>query len=222
MEPILTFSNASNLSFFSRIARSVQFARFLLTLVPCFALAFVVEIYRIDASVFDRLLYALFGLLLAFGAFCHILLHLGYVCRLNDACRETITSKDLLRGRSVPCGFLIPSYREEPEYVFRAMLSAALQRNEGKWVRLLVDDPPNPTNTNDWKLLQDARALPARVRSFLEPFRSSTEEALLAAKTNVDPQIVLLNLHKKLAHAFASAVDTWPVDTADNRFFSRR
>ncbi len=64
---------------------------------------------------------------------------------------------------------LIPSYKEEPEVVRRALLSAALQDYPHRRVVLLLDDPPLPTDAAGAARLARMRALPHEIDSLLRP-----------------------------------------------------
>ncbi len=200
-------------------ARSVAVARALMFAVSGFSFGFFVETFASGAPVWQETLYALLGGSLAYGAFAHALSHLGYVLQLRD--REEKTNPALRdRGRQTRFGAMIPSYREEPEHVFRAMLSVALQRHDAKWIRLLVDDPPASSTIDDQRLLQAARALPDRVRSFLRPLELIVAEAADQASAEVArAPAALTQAHEQLASHFTRLATDWPVLTADDRFF---
>lgn len=147
-------------------ARSVALGRVLIFAVALFSVGFVVETFASAAPVWQEGIYVLLGLALAYGAFAHVLCHYGYVARLRGR-PDQLNVEDLARGRATRFGALIPSYREEPAFVYRAMLSVALQRHDRKWLRLLVDDPPQPRRPEERRLLEAARVLPGRCERFL-------------------------------------------------------
>jgi hypothetical protein len=207
---------------FIRAARSVALGRALVFAVAACTIGFVVETFASAAPVWQEAIYVLLGLALAYGAFAHVLCHLGYVTRRRDRAGPP-KAEDLARGRATRFGALIPSYREEPEFVYRAMLSVALQRHDDKWLRLLVDDPPEPCGPEHKRLLEAARALPDQVRAFLEPFgRIAARASTTAAQGAEHAPGALVRAHRELAARFARLAREWPAETADDRFFRKQ
>lgn len=62
---------------------------------------------------------------------------------------------------------LVPSYNEEYQVVRKTILSAILQEYPGLRIVLLLDDKPNPTNTNDASRLEKTRALSGDIKKLL-------------------------------------------------------
>ena len=62
---------------------------------------------------------------------------------------------------------LVPSYREDTRVIRQTLLSAALQEYPYLDIRLLVDDPPNPTNADHVAILEAARELPHQIAELL-------------------------------------------------------
>ena len=60
---------------------------------------------------------------------------------------------------------LIPSYKEERVVIWQTMLSAAVSEYPAKRVVLLIDNPPNPTSTEDREQLAQTRALPLELQA---------------------------------------------------------
>ncbi len=60
---------------------------------------------------------------------------------------------------------IIPSYKEERRVIRQTLLSAALQEFPNIRVVLLIDDPPNTTDPDAMRQLDEARALPGRDRA---------------------------------------------------------
>ena len=73
---------------------------------------------------------------------------------------------------------IVPSYQEEPGVIRMTLLSAALQEYPDLRVVLLIDDPPHPRYAKPRRLLEAARALPARDRALLSEPRARFEAAL--------------------------------------------
>ena len=204
-------------SHFKTLAGTVWIAVALLVLVLAFSTGFVVETVGANAPLSHIVAYLLAGGALCYGAFAHVLCHYGYVRRRK---LDRRAGPDVAAGRRQDFGALIPSYREEPEFVYRAMLSVALQRNRGKWLRLLIDDPPDPQTPQQRHLLDASRALPDRVAAFLAPLESICRRAEQhAARPGSDPGRVLARTHRRLAIRLARLARDWPDTTPDDRFF---
>jgi cellulose synthase/poly-beta-1,6-N-acetylglucosamine synthase-like glycosyltransferase len=52
---------------------------------------------------------------------------------------------------------LVPSYKEESHVIWQTLVSAALADYPNRNIVLLIDNPPNPTASEDWDLLDKAR-----------------------------------------------------------------
>jgi cellulose synthase (UDP-forming) len=198
----------------NRLALSVAVARVLLALAILATVGFVAEAWQAETGLVEKLAYVTFGLLLAYGAMAHLLARLGYVLRLATG---GVPAADAV-GATIQTGFLIPSYREEPAFVLRALLSCAFQRHEKRWIRLLIDDPLDPRNDKERELLEVARDLPRRVTEFLAPFADEVADA--AAR--MDDAGGLQALHVALAERFRVLADAWPRGCHDDRFFADR
>jgi cellulose synthase/poly-beta-1,6-N-acetylglucosamine synthase-like glycosyltransferase len=92
-----------------------------------------------------------------------------------------------------PLLILVPSCREEPDVVRRALWSAGLIEYPGRRVLLLIDDPPRPANAADAVLLEAARQLPntlgeafaapaARMNAALAEYRTRARGGALQAE----------------------------------------
>lgn len=201
------------------LAASESVARGLIVLVFVSVLGFVFETFWSDAPLLQELLYLLAGGALAYGALAHVLCHFGYVRRRKNT-RSLETSVPVCAERRIGFGALIPAFKEEPEFVYRAMLSVALQRTEDKWLRLLIDDPPHPQTSDDKRLLDSARALPDRVSDFLLPLEAIARSAQSSAREDASQAIASLRkAHRRLSIRFARLARDWPSDTPEDRFF---
>ncbi len=108
---------------------------------------------------------------LVYGSVAYQLARLGYLRRSAQhvpAGRETL-ERCFDDERAPTLTVLIPSYKEEPEVVRRALLSAALQDYPHRRVVLLIDDPPAPSTAEDTARLARMRALPHEIESLLRP-----------------------------------------------------
>lgn len=191
-------------------------------LVLLLTIGFTIETFGSDAPLIQQIAFYIAGAALAYGAFVHVLCHYGYACRLKARELE-IADAYGGDGKKVSFGALIPSYREEPEFVYRALLSVALQRTEHKWLRLLIDDPPDPQTAEHEQLLNAARALPSRVTDFVKPLRDIVIQAEVQAEgTRSQAPRLLARAHRRLAAHFSNLAHAWPNIEADDRFFRDR
>ncbi|RJQ46298.1 MAG: glycosyl transferase [Gammaproteobacteria bacterium] len=127
-----------------------------------------------QAAPFDAAGTLLFTILfsgLIYGGVVYHLARLGYLRRRAQhvpADRETL-ERCFDDERAPAVTVLVPSYKEEPEVVRCALLSAALQDYPHRRVVLLLDDPPAPSTAEDAKRLACTRALPHEIASLLRP-----------------------------------------------------
>lgn len=208
-------------SLLQRAASSTRIGLSLIILFALFFICFLFETFSASAPLGHKLAYALIGSTIAYGALTHLVCHLGFVRRLSDQRRSfTSSGHSLAQNGTASFGALIPSYREEPEFVFRAMLSIALQWHDKKWLRLLIDDPPCPATEEQEKLLAAARALPERVRRFLAPLQNDVESVLdISNTTDLSGTEAFSEVHRRLAERFSDLAEQWPSGSADDRFF---
>jgi len=152
----------------------------LLTLILC-ALATVdivgilVEHVRagtVGAAVEQSVFIFIVGFLV-YGNLVYQYTRLGYLKRKVDHSPADIhqlrkTFKRSGRGLTI----LVPSYKEEPHVIAQTLMSAALQVCPERRVVLLIDNPPNPADPEDRLMLENTRALTAKLENLLaEPAR---------------------------------------------------
>jgi cellulose synthase/poly-beta-1,6-N-acetylglucosamine synthase-like glycosyltransferase len=126
--------------------------------------------------------YLLIVAFLLYGAIVYLLSRLGYMRR---RVRFRHAGDGELRRFAAQADarvtVLVPSYKEEPNVVRRALLSAALQEYPHRRVVLLIDDPPTPSTPADARLLDAARGLPVEVNALLartrRPFVRAADRA---------------------------------------------
>ncbi|HEV7721827.1 MAG TPA: glycosyltransferase family 2 protein [Iamia sp.] len=123
---------------------------------------------------------------------------------------------------------LVPAYREEPEVVRQTLLSAALQALPDLRVVLLLDDPPDAApGTEEHRLLDAARAVPAEVAALLEePYvRFATSLEQLADRPADDRMVTVEDLehtaedHDHAAAWLHSVADSWVRHDHTDDFF---
>jgi cellulose synthase/poly-beta-1,6-N-acetylglucosamine synthase-like glycosyltransferase len=107
------------------------------------------------------------------GALVYQVCRVGYLSRRGaDATDRFQAARDFLEERHGPAvTILVPSYREQPEIVRQALVSAILQDCPNRNVVLLIDDPPTPTSEDDRVLLQQTRAMVHDLETRLVPVR---------------------------------------------------
>lgn len=153
--------------------------------------------------------FALVVTFLVYGNFVYQAARLGYFLRLRDHRPTTRAELDrLYEGPVRPLVALIPSYREEPDVIRHALMSAAIQEYPAKHVVLLIDDPPDPGDEEGRRLLEAARELPRTVEALLGGPAERARSALAAfearplAGRTVDEVSVLAALHESAARWF--------------------
>lgn len=114
----------------------------------------------------------------------------GYLRRTRAHVRTSRATIEAALAAAPPSTtVLIPAYREEPEVIRQTVVSAALQELPGLRVVLLLDDPPSAApGTDEHRLLEAARAVPAEVAALLdEPhLRFATSLEQLDGRTGDD------------------------------------
>lgn len=108
---------------------------------------------------------------------------------------------------------LIPSYNEEPDVIYKTMLSAALQEYPSIRIVLLIDDKPYPTDPAVMDRLEATRNISSKIEKLLaspsKRFKSAlTEFEKLKTKNLASRQV------KKLVHEYDWAAD-WLEKQAD-------
>jgi cellulose synthase/poly-beta-1,6-N-acetylglucosamine synthase-like glycosyltransferase len=141
---------------------------------------------RWGAGLAQAIFLAIVGFLI-YGGLVYQLARLGHLRRLlahQPAGEEEI--RCFFHSRTVPAvTILVPSYREDPRVVRRALLSAALQDYPNRRLVLLIDDPPHPTQPADGELLGAARTLPGEVQETLRKPAEHFADALDALRDRI-------------------------------------
>lgn len=107
--------------------------------------------------------------LLGYASLVYFLTRIGHLARLAAPGTDEAVPDEPAAGRLVA---LVPSYREDPHVVTRAVISAALQSHPDRRVVLLIDDPPGTDPS-----VTATRAIPWRVQGMLGPMRERCETA---------------------------------------------
>jgi cellulose synthase/poly-beta-1,6-N-acetylglucosamine synthase-like glycosyltransferase len=150
----------------------------------------------------------------ALGGLAYMLTRLGMLRREQDhrAASTEEVREQLFGPKPAPSVLvLVPSYREEPEVVWRTLLSAAVQEYPNQRIALLVDDPP-PTTAEDKRALDAVLALPGQIRELLAPPAARLTGALRAFEATTRPNLDaererLAQLNEEVADYFARWAD---------------
>lgn len=148
-------------------------------------------------------------LILIYGNLVYQLARAGYLYRLRRhlACAPEDTEAAFLKEKTAPpVTILIPSYKEEPRGIREALFSSALQDYPARRVVLLIDDPPQPTNSADLANLVAARNLPGDLQILFDveadKYREAHERFLARAREEkFDDQKELLALSELYGQA---------------------
>ena len=117
--------------------------------------------------------------LLTLSAVAYLLARLGHLQRIRSHRRVPRAVIDALFDVTNPTlTAIIPSYKEERRVIRQTLLSAALQEFPNIRVVLLIDDPPNTTDPDAMRQLDEARALPGEIALMLDVPRRRFEHAL--------------------------------------------
>jgi cellulose synthase/poly-beta-1,6-N-acetylglucosamine synthase-like glycosyltransferase len=138
----------------------------------------------------DAVLYIGVTTLLTASALAYLLARLGALYRARKHHRAGRVEIDRsFDGDAPSLTVLVPSYCEETDVIRQTLLTTALQEYPDLRIVLLVDDPPNPSDAQRLELLENARALPARLTERLRVPRerfTAAYEAFLAGGSERD------------------------------------
>lgn len=123
--------------------------------------------------------YLLIMTLLTFSALSYLLARQGFLHRSQRHRRIAKSVIDDHFDSSMPTmTVLVPSYREDTRVIRQTLLSAALQEYPYLDIKLLIDDPPNPTADDHIAIRDAARALPHQIAELLAAPAAQAREAL--------------------------------------------
>jgi cellulose synthase/poly-beta-1,6-N-acetylglucosamine synthase-like glycosyltransferase len=175
--------------------RAMSCARFALFLTVTAFVVYVVEQVRRYAeqpftlrSTVEAAVYLLLVASLTASASAYLLARLGHLGRAR-AHRRTprVLLDEFFEARNPTMTVIVPSYREDARVIFQTLLSASLQEYPSLRVVLLIDDPPSPDDRDHVRLLDEARAVPARIAQLLEGPRRRSEALLHGFETALPP-----------------------------------
>jgi cellulose synthase/poly-beta-1,6-N-acetylglucosamine synthase-like glycosyltransferase len=121
--------------------------------------AVTLQFTRSGYGAVESLMFALIMIMLAYGVVVYGFSRIGYLIRLMKHHAATDDELDAFchgSEDSPTLTILIPSFKEEPRTVYQTLFSAAVQQYPNKRIVLLLDDPPDPTNEKDRRILEQA------------------------------------------------------------------
>lgn len=121
----------------------------------------------IGAAVEQSIFIFIAGFLI-YGNLIYQFTRLGYFKRRVDFTPlHTRELRSIFKRNNRGLTILVPSYKEEPRVIAQTLLSAALQVCPERRVVLLIDNPPNPSDRQDQRLLEKTRALTTKLEKML-------------------------------------------------------
>lgn len=178
--------------------KEITITRFLilLTLLACgFAAADIVGILIDHAraglvgAAMEQSVFIFIVAFLVYGNLVYQFTRLGYLKRkLEHVPADIRQLRTAFRRSGRGLTILVPSYKEEPRVIAQTLLSAALQVCPERRVVLLIDNPPNPENQEDQRLLEQTRTLTTKLEQLLaEPaVRFKAAKAVFMGRKVVD------------------------------------
>lgn len=155
--------------------------------------------------------------LLTFSALMYLIARQGAFQRFSKHVRAPRAVLDQYFSQNKPSiTVLIPSYNEEPEVIFKTMLSAALQEYPKIRVVLLMDDKPYSTDPDSTARLEETRNLGKRVENILaEPSRRFKKALSDFKNSSVKSTSISLDEQSKLIGEYSWAV-SWLNELANS------
>lgn len=177
---------------------------------------------------FETVSYLVVVTFLTFSALMYLMARQGALYRFRDHFRVPRGELDRhFSEYAAGITVLVPSYAEEPQVVRATVWSAALQEFPDLKVVLLVDDPPNPTDTGDLAKLDTTRALTAEISAAMSVpaarFNAALADARRRAKTDIrnEPAELasLIGEYEAAADWLEAMAADEPVDDHVDEFF---
>lgn len=105
---------------------------------------------------------------LVYGGVLYHFTRIGYFKRFSKSRNNHDKENELIHQEDAPrLTILVPSYKEESKVIMQTLLSAAFQIYPRRRVVLLIDNPQVPASKgHDYRLLNEARALPKRLTEY--------------------------------------------------------
>ena len=142
-------------------------------------------------AIEDLVLVVILGLFF-YGQLIFQVCRLGYYTRMQShraAQREEIEAI-YDSGRPAALTIVVPSYCENPKLVYQTLMSAALVEYPGHCVVLLIDDPPEPADSQAAIDLAAMRHLPQEIEAAMHLQKAKYDAELAAFKRRVPDGLV--------------------------------
>lgn len=126
-------------------------------------------------------LFLLIAMFLIYGNILYLLMRYG---RLNRSLhfKKTLRAKlesFAFSSQPVPSlALLVPAYKEELPIITMTLLSCVFQEYPDKKITLLIDNPPDPKDSEDKKLLEATRNIPQEILATIQPVRERLTRAM--------------------------------------------
>ena len=120
------------------------------------------------SGLLEQSIFILIVTFLVYGNLVYQFTRLGYLHRKARHCPAGINElRSVFNQSGRGLTVLVPSYKEEPSVVEQTLWSAALQVCPERRVVLLIDNPPDPVDLKDQRLLDLTRRLPGKIEKIL-------------------------------------------------------
>lgn len=179
-------------------------------------------------SAASHVIFILICLCLIYGNLLYQFARVGYFKRLRKHQPASNDKLDIFYTHPAPkISILIPSYKEETRTIRQTLFSAALQSYPNRRVVLLIDDPPQSKNAQDFENLAAARRLPKEIEMLLDRQHAYCEQALsdflqrqAASQLNCYQEHgYLIRHYQNVIRWFEIQKENWPVyDHSDHLF----
>lgn len=164
---------------------------------------------------------------LTFSALMYLIARQGALQRFSKHVRAPRAHLDRHFNKSQPSiTVLIPSYSEEPDVVYKTMLSAALQEYPDMRIVLLMDDKPFSTDPATIARLEETRSLAHKIEKLLSKpskrFAKSLAafETIQASKVTVAQQNKLIREYKWATAWLRTQADNMAIEDHVDVFFA--
>jgi cellulose synthase/poly-beta-1,6-N-acetylglucosamine synthase-like glycosyltransferase len=164
--------------------------------------------------------------ILIYGGVVYQLTRAFYIRRTSKTFKQLKQPLGATSRNSIDLTVLVPSFKEEYNTIYQTLMSAVFQEFVTKRLVLLIDNPPNPSDPEELKLLQLARGIPDEIRELLNPMADyiQTQEQHISRLSSADDKSRLIaETFEACGNWFADqAAQTLNTeqDSHTNRFFA--
>jgi cellulose synthase (UDP-forming) len=214
--------SAGPLSWEFQFTRALVICAFLASTGAMAELAVLVW-FRMHGAVLSGIIDAVFAVNIAFlmfGSLSYQVTRLAFIKRLRIHRRAARDELEAIYGDwpARRLTILIPSYREEPRVVKLTLMSAALSEYPDRKVVLLIDDPPNPSETSAARQLAEVRELVRDTNRLMSTTRARYDSELKGfesrqASGQVNPSAEA----RRLARLYIAAAEWFERQAASHR-----